>query len=151
MTPQVGQVFETGDWYATPQQKLQVEQSLVIWFAQQGAENNCRFGEIEYEAMPSWHQRAPSPPPESGMWFLAGRSRVIWVQPTVTRHVARLTDDLEPKDLDRMRHITRQAYRHRWPGKPDLTDQQTDDIINAVGPESAIKTLRDSVDSGYVN
>ena len=51
-------------------------------------------------------------------------------------------DELEPKDLERLREITRVRYEQEYPGHPRLTDRQCDTLINDLGPEAALATLR---------
>lgn len=55
--------------------------------------------------------------------------------------------ELEPRDLARLRRVTREAYA-RWcrenPGKGQrepLTDRQCDTLINDLGPEAALASL----------
>lgn len=52
--------------------------------------------------------------------------------------------DLEPKDLQRLRVITRTAYEPNNLGQT-LTDIECDDVIEELGPDSALRTLGSTV------
>lgn len=49
--------------------------------------------------------------------------------------------DLDPVDLARLRAVTRLAA-----GQRVLSDEECDRVIEALGPDTALKTLRDNVD-----
>lgn len=49
--------------------------------------------------------------------------------------------DLDPKDLAKLREITRRAHQKAKPLEMTLTDAQCDEIIEHLGPTSALKTL----------
>jgi hypothetical protein len=53
--------------------------------------------------------------------------------------------DLEPRDLEKLRTITRRAHRKANPGE-ELSDAGCDYIINQIGPEAAMKAVRAAVD-----
>lgn len=59
--------------------------------------------------------------------------------------------DLDRKDLMRIRAITRGAHLSANPGSVPLTDAECDDIIERIGPESAMADVRNSVDSGTIH
>lgn len=50
-----------------------------------------------------------------------------------------LTTNLEPKDLERLRVITRRARLKTHP--IPLTDAECDEVINELGPEAAVEAL----------
>lgn len=54
--------------------------------------------------------------------------------------------DIEKDDLERLRAMTRKAHRKAKPRDPALTDRQCDQIINSLGPDAAVKTLRGTAD-----
>lgn len=58
--------------------------------------------------------------------------------------------DLDRKDLERLRAITRQAHAKRHPGET-LTDLECDDIIEEVGPEAAMDAVRKAVNGERVH
>jgi hypothetical protein len=53
--------------------------------------------------------------------------------------------DLEPNDAALLRRITRKQYRKAYPDRrkyPDLTDRQCDTLLNDLGPQAAVDTLK---------
>lgn len=50
--------------------------------------------------------------------------------------------DLDKNDLERLRIITRRVHARKAPGDR-LSDRHCDQIIEALGPETAVKTLSD--------
>lgn len=59
--------------------------------------------------------------------------------------------DLDKRDLARLRKVTREAHANIWPAAPILTDAECDDVIERMGPDSALKTLRSGVDSNAIH
>lgn len=55
--------------------------------------------------------------------------------------------DLDPKDLMRLRQITRRAHQKHNPGAKMLTLEECDTIIEQLGPESAAKCVKAAVDT----
>lgn len=59
--------------------------------------------------------------------------------------------DVDPKDLERLRSITRKAYAGANKGQPRLNDAECDLIIEKVGPRAAMAALREAVDRHMVH
>jgi hypothetical protein len=59
--------------------------------------------------------------------------------------------DLDPKDLAKLREITRRAHQKARPIEMPLTDAQCDAIIEQIGPTSALRSLGADFGSGTVN
>lgn len=59
--------------------------------------------------------------------------------------------DLDAKDLHRLRTLTREARAKQAPYAAILTDAQCDDIIEQIGPETALKTLRGITGTGSIH
>ena len=49
--------------------------------------------------------------------------------------------ELEPRDLGRLRGITRAAYARRYPVRAPLTNPQCDTLINDLGLDAALASL----------
>lgn len=49
--------------------------------------------------------------------------------------------ELEPRDLARLRRVTREAYLRQYPGRAPLTNRQCDTLINDLGPDAALASL----------
>ena len=63
------------------------------------------------------------------------------VMENVTKDISRFLSELEPRDLVRLRRVTRDAYARQWPGQTVLTNRQCDTLINDLGPEAALASL----------
>jgi hypothetical protein len=50
--------------------------------------------------------------------------------------------ELEPADLALLRRITRRVRKRIYPNEGPLTDRQCDTVINDLGPDAALETLR---------
>ena len=61
---------------------------------------------------------------------------------SIMRELPGFAHDLESDDLALLRRITRRKYREQYPGQPELTDRQCDTLINDLGPEAALDTLK---------
>ncbi len=59
--------------------------------------------------------------------------------------------ELNPADLARLRDITRLAHAWRKPGERRLTDAECDAVIEEIGPDSALRTLKQAVDRNLLN
>ncbi len=49
--------------------------------------------------------------------------------------------ELEPRDLLRLRGVTRKAYAKQFPGREPLSDRQCNTLINDLGPDAALASL----------
>jgi hypothetical protein len=59
--------------------------------------------------------------------------------------------DLDKRDLERLRQITRAAHQKHQPLERILTDAECDAVIEEIGPQSAMATLREGVDRKVLN
>lgn len=64
---------------------------------------------------------------------------------------AGFVQDLDKRDLERLRQITRAAHQKAQPMERMLTDAECDAVIEEIGPQSALATVREGVDSKVVN
>ena len=55
--------------------------------------------------------------------------------------------DLDFRDLQRLRAVTRRCYASRYPRRPRLTDSACDYYIEQLGPQAGEKVLRAAVDA----
>jgi hypothetical protein len=53
--------------------------------------------------------------------------------------------DLDKRDLERLRQITRAAHQKAQPMERLLTDAECDAVIEEIGPQSALATVREGV------
>ena len=74
--------------------------------------------------------------------LLVAEAEVVARRPEETP--ASFVAKLDPKDLKRLRDIIHRAHKRQFPSHNRLTNEQADEIIEEVGPEAAIDTLRRS-------
>lgn len=74
--------------------------------------------------------------------LLVGTAKIGQGRPVIT-HESGFVADLTKDDLSRLRKLTRQAHSKMHPGDR-LTDRHCDQLIEALGPDVAVKTLQDS-------
>lgn len=78
-------------------------------------------------------------PPEAfsrGVRYLEGVCPVVKKAHFLTE-ISGFTQELDKKDLERLREQTRMAHRNAYPREVALTDAEADDWINELGPEAA--------------
>ena len=73
--------------------------------------------------------------------LLVGEAVVLGAKQTVIHKQSGFVYDLTEQDLNNLRQITRRAHAKRNPGSR-LDDKQCDAVIEHLGPEIAIRTLR---------
>lgn len=82
--------------------------------------------------------RVPEPPNS-----ISGRvPRLLVAEIAVGVPPSAFVTELEPDDLARLRRLTRAAYEREWPEYGRLTDRQCDRLINDIGPDAALRSLR---------
>jgi hypothetical protein len=74
--------------------------------------------------------------------LLVGEALVFERVTYTIRPATGFVHDLTKDDLEKLRRITRRAHRRAYPGDR-LSDAQCDAIIESLGPDTAVKTLRD--------
>jgi hypothetical protein len=55
--------------------------------------------------------------------------------------------DLDFRDHQRLREVTRRAYAKEFPGRPRLNDAACDYYIEQLGPQAGEKVLKAAVDA----
>lgn len=118
-----------------------------------GLENGVMMSEAAYiEKRPGEDRVPPVPAHISGpdVRLLVCEATVLRPETQIVKSTG-FVHDLDAKDLARLRKITRRAYAKTHPGQAALNDPECDAIIERVGPESALKTLRGGVDSKAIH
>lgn len=77
--------------------------------------------------------------------LLYAEAKLVPGRPVILRETG-FAADLDKDDLAKLRKITRRAHARRHPGDR-LNDRQCDQVIEALGPDVAVKTLRDNRDA----
>jgi len=135
-----GDFIESAMWFATPDEKQECKRSIRK--AIEKCEEAMILAPVSWAEYSPDHKRCPDPPEgsEHGITLLVGEAEVLAIKepPPVSRFV----DNLEHKDLNLLRNITRSAHLKYNPDSDLLTDAQCDQIIESMGPEAAVKTMR---------
>ncbi len=78
--------------------------------------------------------------------LLVAEAHVVCRMPDYTVGDGSFVHELDPADLARLREFTRHAHAWRNPGERRLTDAECDAVIERIGPETALRTLKEAVD-----
>ena len=104
-------------------------------------ENGFEHGPVKYIEKRPGDDRVPDVPEHiqgSRVRLLVAEAEIVGKKPLAS--AGSFVANLEKKDLDRLRAITRRKWaEHHWIA---LTDEQCDDCIDELGPEAALDTLR---------
>ncbi len=148
----IGDTLELALWYNSEKEteRPTAERGLRTGLEVLEANYGFAVGEIEIEELSPGDHRVPEPP----LGF-AGKPRLLVATADIVeitdRQVSMFCNDLERHDLDRLRGITQTAYARSNPGKPPLGLDDIDRIINELGPEAAVKSLRSGIDGRSIN
>lgn len=143
-----GQILEAALWAdgrETPEQCAQFEDQLREYLAYCAAQEEVVIGPLTMvEKFPGDPRVPPVPDNIQGpnVRLIVGEAKVLCEKPKFTIYESRFIDDLEPEDLALLRQRTRTVYRRHFPKRPPLTDFQCDELIDGLGPEAALDTLR---------
>ena len=109
----------------------------------------AKAGEIKFEILKPGDERVPEVPkwleitPKAVPRLLFAYTDAV-PKKLVTTNEGGIAGDLEKKDLERLRTITRRQHQKSRPGEPRLTDPECDAIINQVGKDVVLEELRKS-------
>lgn len=149
-----GETLEVAIWMTgreTPEQIEAAEAAIARSFDATCAERNVKIGPVLFEEKRPGEDRVPQVPDHvSGpdVRLLVATAEIVARAPELKRYS--FLAELEPDDLQRLRLLTRQAFEQHYPGQT-LNDAECDAVIELIGPESAMKTVRAAVDGGHVH
>lgn len=105
-------------------------------------------GDIKWSVKAPGMERVPPVPGHiqgQRVRLLIGEAEIVGELPAETTDS--LIANLEYKDLQTLRGITRSSHQRHFPGRT-LLDAECDDIIEALGPEAAVDALRTHAGQG---
>jgi len=143
MTTQLGAVFETAIWLTgeeAPELKERFVKELRAYLASVAERDGVIIGPLVMIEKSPGDDRVPKVPDAiqgPAVKLLVGEATVVAVQPGIAPWSFVL--DLDKNDLRRLREVTRLA------APQTLTDEECDGIIDEIGVETAVKTLREQV------
>jgi hypothetical protein len=117
---------------------------------QESDEGGIVFGPISVETMyPGDEGTPPVPNDVSGpdVRLLVTRAKVVAYKHPIAITPIGFVHDLEPDDLALLMRLTRKQYARAYPNEPRLTDRQCHTLINDLGPDVAVETLRNMTPS----
>lgn len=133
-------IWITGD--EAPEIRRQYEQDIRDAFKTVCAGKGFEHGPVTFVEKLPGAERVPEVPKH----IQGSRVRLLVAEATVVAAVVQTSRgsfcaNLEKKDLQRLRAITRRAWQKQHP-QALLTDQQCDECIEQLGPAAALETLR---------
>ena len=143
-----GDIVETAVWLTgteTPEMRRQYEAEVKNAIARAQSENGAILGPVVWTEKKPGEERVPTPPAHVNgpdVRLLVGEAKIVARAPVLSTTGSRFVADLDGADLAQLRAATRRAYANDFPGYPPLTDRQCDTLINDLGPEAALNTLR---------
>lgn len=143
-----GEILETAMWAdgrETPEQMARFESDLKEQLAYFADQEGVIIGPLTVlEKRPGGERVPPVPDDISGpnVRLVVGTAKVLCSVPQFTIQSSRFVDDLDAIDLARLRQTTRASYARHFPKRPSLSELQCDQIIDEIGPEAALETLR---------
>ncbi len=138
-----GDTIETAIWLdgrETPQARAQFEADVSAALVERASAENAVLAPVKWSVKRLGEDRVPEAPDHiqgPDVRLLVAEADVLSVAPTASHFLS----ELEPRDLTRLRQITRRGYRRAYPGQGRLTDRQCDTLINDLGPEAAVAAL----------
>ena len=148
----LGDDLEIALWYNSDRtgEYEKAEEGIYKAFIHTEDQYDIRCGGVEFKILSPGMARVPEPHPDySGTpKLLIGTATVIkLVTHTLGGHVG-FSNDMEEGDLLKLRKLTQEAYmRSNPPGIRMLTNDELDQIIDEVGPETAVKNLDAGTDT----
>ncbi len=153
MTLKIGEELEGAWWF----DGRESEAGISIWrgdmvtaFAEISKTEHVLLSPIEFTEFQPGDHRTPQVPDHiqgPNVRMLVASCRVLAFAPRFTGAGPLFTEQLDKVDLARLRLITRRVHQKARRGSIPMSDFECDKIINAIGPETAFKTLRESVDN----
>lgn len=147
---QEGDTLELSLWYNDqhPQEFESAQVGIYRAFHETELKLGVKMGPVNFTVLAPGDPRVPEPPKEfqGTPRIMIGEAVVEKLVPVMLTDDIGFTQDLEDKDLETLRAITRRTHRLYHPFEKELTDEQADAIINEVGPETAMKSLRSGKD-----
>jgi hypothetical protein len=140
-------IVESAGWLTgteTPADRVRYEQDVAEAMDYLCAQEGLSVGPVRFtEKRPGAEDVPPVPDHISGpaVRLLVGESTITGRRPRTS--VGSFVANLDKIDLDRLRRITRKAHSRTQP--TILNDQDCDEIIEQIGPEAALDTLRKTV------
>lgn len=138
--------YEAALWFngANPEDKALAKRGIKDALKIIAVNEGYELGPVRWLDLPPDHSILAVEPPKEfkrGARCLVGEANGRPMNHIVTP-VSGFTHELEAKDLQALRERTRLAHRGYYPVAEVLTDAECDEVINELGPETALECLR---------
>ena len=143
-----GEVIETSIWLTGEEPahlKDRFEKELRAALASMADSEGVIIGPLVMTEKKPGEDRVPQVPRHLqgiAVTLLVGEATVVDYEPV---YESNFVDELEVKDLERLRSILRRVHQSYNPGKPELSIEKCDEYINTNGPDAALAALREQV------
>jgi hypothetical protein len=130
-----------------PSEKASAKAGIQRAVAETAKRKQMNHGPIQYRVLePDSDEITVSPPAKFG----PGTKCLVGEAPAeqayhVLRQVSGFTHELETKDLEALRAETRRSLDLVFPHDKDRSNARIDAVINEIGPETALRTLEETV------
>lgn len=146
-----GEVIETAIWLngtETPELLSRYKQDCHECIRVMADEHKVLFAPLQFIEKKPGEDRVPPVPDHiqgPNVRLLVAEAKVVCNAPQIAARS--FLYDLDPKDLERLRQITRRVHAKDQPREAPLTDAQCDAIIEEIGPQAAYDAVRKAVDT----
>lgn len=151
-----GDRLELAIWLTGQEPEHQIEHWKTIvcrkFFDDAAQQYNLEAGPPEFTIKQVGDDRVPVPPDHvfgPDVRLLIAEAKLAPGRPVILKETG-FVADLAKDDLAKLRKLTRRAHAKRVPGDR-LSDRNCDQIIEALGPDVAVKTLRDNRDGRSIH
>lgn len=140
-----GQTVETAMWLdgnETPAQAAQFRQDVLTAMLEVARQQGMALSPLRWTEKHPGDDKVPEVPDHiqgPDVRLLVAEADVMACLEKVG--VGNFLAELEPRDLMRLRRVTRKAYAKQFPMYHPLTDRQADTLINDLGPDAALASL----------
>jgi hypothetical protein len=137
-----GETVETAIWLngtETPEQMTMFKTDVASAMLEAATSQNVALTPLRWAEKRLGDDRVPEPPDHiqgPDVRLLVAEADVLEAETE-----SKFLSELEPRDLARLRRVTRETYDRQFPGYKPLTDRQCDTLINDLGPDAALASL----------
>lgn len=157
VTPQIGMPIEVAVWLTGRETNHQMDawkKDCEAEIGRFGLENGVIMSQAVYTEKLPGDDRVPPVPKHihgPGVRMLVCEATVVaFLKAEIVKNTG-FVADLDKRDLERLRQITRAAHQKSCPLERMLTDAECDEVIERIGPQSALATVREGVDRKVLN
>ncbi len=143
------QIMEHAVWYDAETERnpiASIRDQIDEVMGARAAHMMVELGETEFSILKPGDDRVPEVPKwlentkNSKPRLLVAHAPILG--PAKRKEEPNLVGDLDPKDLAILRGIVKRSWKRHFPDKPDFEDHEADTIINYMGMDVVMDSLR---------